>query len=86
MGKLTQQILNDSEELPSTLQREVLDFIGYLKQKRDTKKIIEEPNGIKLAQLMKEIAQRGTAFAQIKDPVKWQQETGKDRPLPGRER
>jgi hypothetical protein len=45
----------------------------------------EIPNGSKLAKIMAEIAQRGDAFREIKDPAAWQREIRKDRPLPGRE-
>ncbi|MBF0220343.1 MAG: hypothetical protein HQL49_12570 [Gammaproteobacteria bacterium] len=45
----------------------------------------KEPNGAKIAKLMAEIAARGTAFQDIDDPVAWQREIRKDRPLPGRE-
>lgn len=47
---------------------------------REAKKETSE----KLYQLMTEMAESG-AFKSIKDPVAWQREQRKDRPLPGRE-
>ena len=38
-----------------------------------------------LAKIFKSIAKRGTLAKAIPDPVKWQKEIRKDRPLPGRE-
>lgn len=40
--------------------------------------------GREMAEILEQLAQSGT-FAQITDPVSWQQEVRKDRPLPGRE-
>ncbi len=45
---------------------------------------IENPNGAKLAKLMEEFAEQG-GLKSIPDPIKWQDEVRKDRPLPGRE-
>lgn len=45
---------------------------------------LEEPNGRKLVAILQKIADRG-GIPSIKDPVKWQREIRKDRPLPGRE-
>ncbi len=45
---------------------------------------LKEPNGQKLMAILQRIADRG-GIASIKDPVKWQREIRKDRPLPGRE-
>lgn len=44
----------------------------------------ETPNGAKLTKLMKEFADQG-GVKSIPDPIKWQDETRKDRPLQGRE-
>ena len=43
-----------------------------------------EPNGKKAAEILKKIADRG-GIKSIPDPVAWQREIRKDRPLPGRE-
>lgn len=37
------------------------------------------------AEALERLAKRGTAFAEIEDPVAWQREIRNDRPLPGRE-
>ncbi|MCF6237152.1 MAG: DUF2281 domain-containing protein [Gammaproteobacteria bacterium] len=81
--------MKESENLPTRLQEEVLDFVHFLQQKQARKiekqQDNEEPNGAKLARLMERVAKRGTAFSSIKDPVAWQRNVRKDRPLPGRE-
>lgn len=41
-------------------------------------------NGKKMAAILRKIAETG-GISSIKDPVKWQREIRKDRPLPGRE-
>ena len=43
-----------------------------------------EADGQAMAAALADIARRGT-FDSIKDPVEWQREIRKDRPLPGRE-
>lgn len=43
-----------------------------------------EPNGQSLYKLMKEKAESG-GISEIEDPVKWQREQRKDKPLYGRE-
>ncbi len=43
-----------------------------------------EPNGQALYKLMKEKAESG-GISEIEDPVKWQREQRKDKPLYGRE-
>ena len=63
------------------------------KSVRDKKSIIvdvtvvpakpKKPNGKKMAEALGKIAARG-GVASIKDPVKWQCEIRKDKPLPGR--
>lgn len=44
----------------------------------------DKENGEKLAELFEKLAKSGT-FADIDDPVAWQREIRKDRPLPGRD-
>ena len=89
MNNLSQQLVHDIETLPLAMQEEVHHFVEFLKLKakqpaeaaaNDNK----EPNGTKLAHLMEEVAERGTAFREIEDPAAWQREIRKDRPLPGR--
>ena len=90
MNSITSQILQDVESLPLSLQEETLDFVRFLKLKTQNKQphpVIEsnEPSGAKLARVMTEIAERGTAFRDLKDPAAWQRELRRDRTLPGRE-
>lgn len=47
-------------------------------------KQVPRSNGIAMAKALQELAELGT-FSEIKDPVAWQREIRKDRPLPGRE-
>ena len=44
----------------------------------------DKENGEKLAELFGKLADKG-AFSDIDDPVAWQRELRKDRPLPGRD-
>ena len=50
-------------------------------KKRDSK---DKENGKRLAELFEKLAELGT-FSDIEDPVAWQREIRKDRPLPGRD-
>ena len=45
---------------------------------------LSEPNGKRAVEILKRIADRG-GIRSIPDPVAWQREIRKDRPLPGRE-
>ncbi len=88
MSRISQQILENVETLPEKMQEETLDFVQFLhsKLKNNVEDLPKtEPNGVALARLMTEIAERGTAFKAKKDPAAWQREIRKDRPLPGRE-
>ncbi len=89
MTAITQQILNDVADLPEQMQAEVLNFVHFLKQKTAKKPVSNlihnKPNGQVIAEIMNRIAARGNAFSDIKDPVEWQRNIRKDRPLPGRE-
>jgi hypothetical protein len=87
MNAITQQLFEDMESLPPEMQEEALDFVRFLKSKLvkiETVAPGSEPNGTKVAEIMAELAARGTAFQDIKDPVAWQNEIRQDRPLPGR--
>lgn len=84
---LAREIIEDIESLPPQMQEEALDFVRFLKSKLAKTQIVpleEEPNGTKLARLMEEMSKQNL-FSGIKDPVAWQREIRKDRPLPGRE-
>lgn len=43
-----------------------------------------EARGRRMAEALEKLAELG-AFAEIKDPVEWQRELRRDRPLPGRD-
>lgn len=86
MNTLQQQILNNLEDLPETMQAETLDFVQFLKSKLERNqqpKAANQPNGAAIAEIMERMAARG-ALSEIKDPVQWQRDIRKDRPLPGR--
>jgi hypothetical protein len=78
------QLLQDFETLPPEMQQEALDFIQQLKHKLQNT-TTSTSNGKQVAEIMEQIAKRGTAFREIKDPVAWQREIREDRPLPNRE-
>lgn len=87
MGALTKQIAEDIDGLPIEKQREILDFVRFLKGRTPpigSSDGSKEPNGTKLARLMREGAGQGL-FAGIDDPAAWQREVRQDRHLPGRD-
>jgi len=74
--------------LPPEKQKEVLDFVLFLEQKRegtisDVFKDTEARRRRVTAAL--DALRRSGAFADVGDPVAWQRDLRKDRPLPGRE-
>jgi hypothetical protein len=86
MNALAQQILENVSNLPPDMQQEALAFVQLLKRQitqADKVQANSPRNGKAVAEIMARIAKRGTAFRQI-DPVAWQNEVRKDRPLPGR--
>jgi len=89
MNPLTQQLLNKVETLPPAMQQEVLHFVEFLKSKVDqtaqTAAQEAQSNSTEQVHLMEQIAARGTAFREIKDPAAWQREIRAERPLPGRD-
>lgn len=88
MSLITQQFIENLENLPPQMQEEALDFVRFLNVKLTKNESVplikKEPNGTKLARLMEE-ASKKNLFAHIEDPAAWQREIRKDRPLPGRE-
>jgi len=87
MNPTTEQLLEEASSLPQEMQREVLDFVQFLKAKAIASNLVEtrKSSMADIAGLMEEIARRGTVFRNIDDPVSWQREVRKDRSLPGRE-
>jgi hypothetical protein len=81
MNQISQQMLHEFEELPDELQKEVIDFVAFLKTKRQKQKLYD---GKQLLALLQE-GRKQHLFADIKDPAAWQKEIRIDRPLPGRD-
>ncbi len=87
MNSITEQILHDVQELPADMQTEALDFIQFLKTKIENNTDIKQvsiSNKRAIAELL-EKASKENLFAEIDDPVTWQNEVRKDRTLAGRE-
>jgi len=81
-----EQIEKQIRQLPLESQREVLDFVTFLqlKAKSVPPVSIEAERGKRIKAAFLELAEL-KVFADIKDPVEWQRQVRKDRPLPGRE-
>ena len=87
INTLPEQILENVTGLPQEMQQEALDFVKMLKRQlphNNSPTHKKSANGEQIAEIMTQIANRGTAFKQI-DPIAWQREVRKDRPLPDRE-
>jgi len=82
---LAEQIQKQLGALPPEKQSEVLDFITFLQGRvqstRSASAEAERAKRIKAA--LQTLADLGT-FADIADPLEWQRQIRKDRPLPGR--
>jgi len=88
MNAVTQQILENLESLPPEMQQETLNFVKALtKQCTQVKSSQPQPlnSGKQVFEIMEKIAQRGTAFSDIEDPVAWQKDIRHDRPLSDRQ-
>jgi len=83
---LLEQIEKQIRVLPPEKQVEVLDFITFLQQQVQAARSAsaEAERGKRIKAALQKLAELGT-FADIKDPVEWQRQMRKDRPLPGRE-
>lgn len=82
---LMEQIQKRLLKLSPEKQREVLDFVAFL-QLRPSKlaePTIEAKRGGKIKELLNRLGTMKT-FSEITDPVAWQKNIRKDRPLPGR--
>jgi hypothetical protein len=64
----------------------VLDFINFLKEQAQAARSAsaDAKRRERLKKAFETLAELGT-FADIADPVEWQRQMRKDRPLPGRE-
>jgi len=83
---LLEQIQQQARQLPPEKQGEVLDFIAFLQQRAQNARSsqMEAERGKRLKKALLKLAEMGT-FAHIQDPVEWQRQVRKDRPLPGRD-
>jgi hypothetical protein len=83
---LMEQIQEQMKHLPPEKQGEVLDFVTFLQQKVNSAQSIsaDAERGKRIRAALEKLAELGT-FADIADPVEWQKQIRKDRPLPGRE-
>ena len=87
MDAVLEQLLEDAGDLPKEMQKEALNFVRFLKSKlpRSRSQVKEHrPNGENLVRLLQEASGK-KMFSHIQDPVAWQQDLRRDRPLPGRE-
>ena len=81
---LEQAIGDRLKELSTADRARVLRFVEELAIEARKRTIPPEERRRRLAAIARKIAERGTAFADV-DPVEWQREQRKDRPLLGRE-
>ena len=83
---LMEQIQEQMKQLPPEKQSEVLDFVTFLRGRAQSARSAsaEEKRKKRLKKAFETLAELGT-FADITDPVEWQRQIRKDRPLPGRE-
>jgi hypothetical protein len=83
---LLEQIKEQVSALPPEKQAEVLDFIAFLQQRLQNANAAtpQQKRRQRLKEAFATLAASG-AFAEIEDPVQWQREIRKDRPLHGRD-
>ncbi len=83
---LMEQIEKQLSVLPPEKQSEVLDFITFLQERARSAQPAssEAERGKRIKAALQTLADLNT-FADITDPVEWQRQIRKDRPLPGRE-
>lgn len=83
---LTEQIQKQLSTLPPEKQSQVLDFVTFLQERtRSADSVAEDPKRQeRLKKAFETLTELGT-FANRNDPVDWQRQMRKDRPVPGRE-
>jgi hypothetical protein len=83
---LLELIQNQIQQLPPEKQAEVLDFATFL-QERAQKLLPASSDTERTERLRRAFAALAEmkTFANITDPIEWQRQIRKDRPLPGRE-
>ncbi len=87
MDTVLEQLLEDAGGLPKEMQKEVLNFVRFLKSRVPVKQSRvkkKKPNGEKLIRLLQEASEK-KLFSHIQDPAAWQRDLRRDRSLPGRE-
>jgi len=82
---LMEQIQKRLLKLSPEKQREVLDFVDFLRLRPYNlpEATVEAKRGRKIKELLNQLGTMKT-FSDITDPVAWQRKIRKDRPLPGR--
>lgn len=86
MNTLLQQLQQHASALPASLQAELLNYAIYLEQRaknNDSPAISDTQRRRRLADALEKAAALNP-YQAIKDPITWQREQRKDRPLPGR--
>lgn len=83
---LMEQIQKQIRQLPPESQREVLDFAIFLQERVRSAlpSSVKAERGKRIKDAFLRLAEL-KVFADIKDPLEWQKQIRKDRPLPGRE-
>lgn len=81
---LMEQIQKRLSKLPPEKQREVLDFVAFLQLRpyKLPESTTELKRGRKIKELLNQLGAMKT-FSEITDPVTWQRNIRKDRPMPG---
>lgn len=88
MPTISEQLYQQAQLLPESVQLEVLHYLQFLSEKavvsQQMDEIEQNERSERLYQIMSEASKRGTVFENI-DVLAWQKEQRKDRPLPFRE-
>ncbi|MBI3170740.1 MAG: DUF2281 domain-containing protein [Chloroflexi bacterium] len=80
---LLEEIKNRLNDLSPEKQGEVLDFIAFLQQREKSNPLSKSGKGERIKSALERVAEL-KLFKDILDPVEWQRQVRKDRPLVGR--
>jgi len=82
---LLEEIQQRLSNLPLDKQSEVLDFVAFLQERAGVAQSASMKSARKkrIKSALTNLASMGT-FAEIANPVEWQRQIRRDRPLPGR--
>ena len=85
---LIEQIQKDIAELSFDKQKEVVDFILFLRQRQQSTITVPEADEKRVQGIKKSLQKlsKMRLFTDIDHPVDWQRNLRQDRPLPGHER